>query len=245
VQNHLLMLLAFVAMEGPSRFEATPLRNEKLKVLESIPVPSLDDARAALRVGQYEGYRKEKGVDPASRTPTYAALELSVENWRWRGVPFYLRTGKALRRRLSEIVIQFRCPPHIMFKLPPGTELECNRLSIRVQPDEGIHVNFQSKVPDTEGVELRPTDLAFNYAEAYPDNPIPEAYERLILDALHGDAALFMRSDEIERAWAIVDPFVKAAQGMEPEAYAVGSDGPRAAEELLKRTGKGWQSLCG
>ncbi|MGL4553210.1 MAG: glucose-6-phosphate dehydrogenase, partial [Gemmataceae bacterium] len=244
VQNHLLMLLTFAAMEGPARFEATPLRNEKVKVLDSVPLLSVADAKAALRVGQYEGYRREKGVAADSRTPTYAALELSVDNWRWRGVPFYLRSGKAMKRRLSEIVVQFRCPPHLMFKLPPGTELQCNRLSIRVQPDEGIRVNFQSKVPDTDGVELRPTDLGFDYAEAYPDHPIPEAYERLILDALNGDASLFMRSDEIERAWAVIDPFVKASEGTEAEVYAAGSDGPSGAEELLKRGGRGWVSLC-
>ncbi|NBO93063.1 MAG: glucose-6-phosphate dehydrogenase [Planctomycetia bacterium] len=244
MQNHLLMLLTFIAMESPSRFEATALRNEKLKVLDSIAIRSLAEARDALRVGQYEGYHREKGVAPESRTPTYAALELSVENWRWRGVPFYLRTGKAMRRRMSEIVVQFRCPPHLMFKLPPDQELQCNRLSIRVQPDEGIHINFQSKVPDTPTTDLRPTDLEFSYKDAYPDHPIPEAYERLLLDALNGDASLFMRSDEIERAWAIVDPFVQVSTERSPESYPIGSDGPTGAEALLKRSGRGWLSLC-
>ena len=149
-------------------------------------------------IGQYEGYRKEKGVAPDSRTPTFAAVQLGIDNWRWRGVPFFLRSGKALASRLSEVVIQFRCPPHLMFPLPPGATLECNRLSICVQPDEGIHLNFQSKVPDEENTVLRPADMQFHYRDTYADRPIPESYERLLMDAIHGDASLFMRSDEIE-----------------------------------------------
>ena len=235
-QNHLLQVLSIVAMEGPSKFAAGPLRDEKKKLLDAVAVPT---DGAELVTGQYEGYRQEKGVAPGSRTPTYAAAVLRIDNWRWQGVPFYLRSGKALARRFSEVAIQFRCPPHLMFSLPPGTALRCNRLSILLQPDEGIRLDFQSKVPDTERFELRPTALDFRYKDAYPDAPIPEAYERLLLDALHGDAALFMRSDEIERAWEIIDPLVDAAAQREPETYPVGSDGPAAADALLAEEGEG------
>jgi glucose-6-phosphate 1-dehydrogenase len=244
VQNHLLQLLTFTAMEGPSRFEAGPLRNEKLKVLEALRIPSAQEAVKHLRLGRYEGYLQEKGVPADSRTPTYAALELHIDNWRWRGVPFYLRSGKAMKRRLTEILIQFRCPPHLMFPLPAGQALQCNRLAIQIQPEEAIHINFQSKVPDTKPIELRPTDLSFDYKEAYPEHPIPEAYELLLLEALAGDATMFMRSDEIERAWAIVDPFLTAAAQLEPETYPVGSTGPAGAEEMLRASGRQWVSLC-
>ncbi|MFQ3593431.1 MAG: glucose-6-phosphate dehydrogenase [Gemmataceae bacterium] len=243
VQNHLLQLLTFTAMESASRFEATPIRNEKLKVLEAVRLPDIEQAKRQLRLGQYEGYRNEKGVPADSRTPTYAALELHIDNWRWRGVPFFLRSGKALKRRLTEILIQFRCPPHLMFPLPPGTCLQCNRLAIQIQPEEAIHINFQSKVPDTKPLELRPTDLSFDYRKAYPETPIPEAYELLLLEAINGDATMFMRSDEIEQAWAILDPFLLAAQHLEPETYAVGSAGPLGAEQLLQASGRHWVSL--
>ncbi len=243
-QNHLLQVMAFVAMEGPAKFAATPLRNEKMKLLEAVTVPTADEARARLKTGQYEGYRSEKGVRADSRTPTFAAMELRIENRRWNGVPFFLRSGKGLRKRFSEVVIQFRCPPHLMFPLPAGTVLQCNRLSLCLQPDEGIHVNFQSKVPDGERFELRPTDLEFHYKESYPDAPIPEAYERLLQDALAGDASLFMRSDEIERAWEVLDPFVRESESREPEAYAVGSSGPAGADKLLGESGRTWLSLC-
>src|SRR5262249_42517534 len=147
----------------------------------------------------------------------------------WRGVPFFLRSGKALGQRLSEVVIQFRCPPHLMFPLPPGATLQCNRLAICVQPDEGIHLNFQSKVPDQEAMSLRPVDMEFHYRQAYRGTTLPEAYERLLQDAMAGDASLFMRSDEIERAWEVMDPIiaaVAAADGPKPEGYTKGSAGP-------------------
>jgi len=244
-QNHLLQLLTLVAMEAAPRYAADPLRNEKVKVLESIAPPSAEEARQRLACGQYAGYRSEKGVAADSKTPTFAALRLEVDNWRWRGVPFYLRSGKALAARNSEVVVQFRCPPHLMFPLPPGATLQCNRLSLCIQPDEGIHLSFQSKVPDRDGMVLRPAELEFHYREAYADVAIPEAYERLLLDAMHGDAALFMRSDEIERAWAIIDPFVQAcAAGDAAEEYAVGSHGPAAADKLLAQEGRTWLSLC-
>jgi len=241
-QNHLLQVLACVAKEAPASLDAGPLRDEKVKLLDAVRVP---DAAAARRLvsAQYEGYRREKGVRPDSRTPTFAALTLAVDNERWAGVPFHLRSGKGLKRRLTEVVIQFRCPVQTMFARQSGPA-GCNRVAIRIQPDEGIHVNFQSKVPDAGKFELRPTSLDFNYAEAYPDAPIPEAYERLLQDALAGDASLFMRGDEIERAWEIIDPFVQASEAAEPEAYPVGSWGPAGAEEMLARDGRTWLSPC-
>jgi glucose-6-phosphate 1-dehydrogenase len=247
-QNHLLQLLTLVAMEAPARFAADPLRNEKVKVLDAIPLYAQEEAKEHIVTGQYKGYLSEPGVSGRSRTPTFAAIELNIDNWRWRGVPFFLRSGKALKDRLSEVVIQFRCPPHLMFPLPPGTTLQCNRLSICVQPDEGIHLNFQSKVPDREAMLLQPADMEFHYKKAYPDAPIPEAYERLLQDALNGDASLFMRADELDKAWEIMDPLIAAVEdpggGITPAEYPVGSAGPTAANEFLARTGRKWISMC-
>ncbi|HWG44088.1 MAG TPA: glucose-6-phosphate dehydrogenase [Gemmataceae bacterium] len=245
-QNHLLQLLTLVAMEAPSRYTADTLRNEKLKVLEAIPVYTPDEAARHVVSGQYAGYRGERGVPADSHTPTFAAIELFIDNWRWNGVPFFLRSGKALKQRFSEVIIQFRCPPHLMFALPPGTTLQCNRLSMCIQPDEGIHVTFQSKVPDREEMALRPANLEFHFRDAYGTNAIPEAYERLLFDALQGDAALFMRNDEIERAWEIMDPLIVAAgrPDSSPHEYAPGSAGPACADELLAGSGREWLSLC-
>ena len=235
-QNHLLQLLTLTAMEGPARFAADPLRNEKVKVLDAMPVLTPEEAAKRVVAGQYAGYHSEKGVAADSRTPTYAAVQLFVENWRWRGVPFYLRSGKALKSRRSEVVIQFRCPPHLMFAMPPGATLHCNRLTMTIQPDEGIDLLFESKAPDGGGaVVLRPTDLRFRYHDAYPGAPLPEAYERLLLDALAGDAHLFMRSDEIERAWEIMDPIIAALESgtVKPQEYPIGSEGPCCGDEFL------------
>jgi glucose-6-phosphate 1-dehydrogenase len=245
-QNHLLQLLALVAMEAPARYAADTLRNEKLKVLDAVSIYPPDEAAQRVVCGQYRGYRGERGVAADSRTPTFAAAELAIDNWRWKGVPFFLRSGKALDQRLSEVVIQFRCPPHLMFPLPKGATLQCNRLSMCIQPDEGIHLNFQSKVPDREELALQPADLEFHFRDTYGEDAIPEAYERLLFDALQGDAALFMRDDEIERAWAIMDPLIAAADRPEapPEEYAPGSAGPACAAEFLARSGRQWLSLC-
>jgi glucose-6-phosphate 1-dehydrogenase len=245
-QNHLLQLLTLVAMEAPARYAADPLRNEKLKVLDAIPIYSAEEATQRVVCAQYAGYRRERHVAPNSRTPTFAAIELNIDNWRWHGVPFFLRSGKALKSAGSEVVIQFRCPPHLMFPLPPGATLQCNRLSLCIQPDEGIHVNFQSKVPDTEEIALRPVDLEFHFHKAYGVGAIPESYERLLFDALEGDAALFMRNDEIERAWAIMDPLIAATERPDgPLAeYAPGSTGPAIADEFLARSGRQWLAMC-
>jgi glucose-6-phosphate 1-dehydrogenase len=245
-QNHLLQVLTMVAMEAPAKFSADQLRNEKVKVLDAVTLLDSDSACGQVVTGQYAGYRSEKGVRPDSKTPTFAAIKLGVDNWRWKGVPFYLRSGKALAGRLSEVVIQFLCPPHLMFPLPPGATLQCNRLAICIQPDEGIHINFQTKVPD-QSMALKPADLEFHYAKAYPDRPIPEAYERLLLDAINGEAHLFMRSDEIERAWQIMDPLIAATErpdAPQPQEYAPGTWGPKCADDFLARDGRGWLSLC-
>ena len=197
-------------------------------------------------VGQYKGYRAEEGVPATTKTPTYAALKLEVENRRWRGVPFYLRSGKGLATRYSEVMIQFRCPSHLMFPLPPGEVLRCNHLTMVLQPNEAIRLNFQVKTPDVDGVALGPRDLSFNYREAYSNHALPEAYERLLLDAIQGDASLFMRSDEIERAWEIMDPIIAASErpdALRPEEYAQGSQGPACAAKLLAADLKEWQNI--
>jgi glucose-6-phosphate 1-dehydrogenase len=245
IQSHLLQVLTMVAMEAPSRFSADRLRGEKVKVLDTISLPTAAEACGNVALGQYQGYLKEPGVKADSRTPTFAALRVQIDNWRWRGVPFFLRSGKAMAGRFSEVVIQFHCPPHLMFPLPAGEILKCNRMTLRLQPNEGIRINFETKVPDRERVELKPADLHFEYRDAYGSEALPEAYERLILDAIQGDAALFMGSDEIERAWAVVDPLIAAgerADGPRPEAYSVGSYGPSCADTLLGREGRSWQN---
>ena len=230
---------------APPRYAADPLRNEKVKVLESIPVPSLEDARVNWCAASTRGYRSEKGVKPDSKTPTFAALRLEVDNWRWRGVPFYLRSGKRWPSGTARwCPVPLSAAPDV--PAAAGATLQCNRLSLCIQPDEGIHLSFQSKVPDKDGMVMRPSELEFHYREAYADVAIPEAYERLLLDAMNGDAALFMRSDEIERAWAIIDPFVTACEATDaaPEEYAVGSHGPAGADQLLAKEGRTWLSLC-
>jgi glucose-6-phosphate 1-dehydrogenase len=245
-QSHILQVMALVAMENPSRYTADNLRNEKMKVLDAVRTPEGDDLARAVAVGQYDGYRKEPGVPAGSKTPTYAAVRLTVENGRWKKVPFYLRSGKGLKSRYSEVMIQFHCPPHLMFPLPKGEVLQCNRMTLVIQPNEGIHLNFQTKVPDVDGVRLQPRDLSFDYKEAYAQTPIPEAYERLLLDAMQGDASLFMRSDEIERAWEIMDPIIQATErpdAPDPQTYAVGSDGPQSGHDLLAADGRKWQPI--
>jgi glucose-6-phosphate 1-dehydrogenase len=246
VQNHLLQILTMVTMEDPTRFTAENLRNEKMKVLSAITVPDANKACKSVVLGQYAGYRSEPGVPSTSKTPTYAAVRLELENRRWRGVPFYLRSGKGLKSRYSEVMIQFRCPAHLMFPLPPGEVLQCNRITLMVQPNEGIRLNFQTKVPDVDGVRLQPRDLSFDYKHAYADHALPEAYERLLLDAMNGDASLFMRADEIERAWEIIDPIIAASSqpdAPQPEEYQVGSQGPTCADKLLDAEGRKWQAI--
>lgn len=246
VQNHLLQLLALVALEAPHRYNALALRNEKLKVLDAIPVLTPAAVLATYVGGQYSGYAGAHGVPQGTRTPTFAALGLSIDNARWKGVPFYLRSGKALAQRVSEIVIQFRCPAHLPFSMPPDDLLECNRLTLRLQPNEGIRLSFQLKKPDgADGVPLRPADLAFDYDTDFGPGALPDAYERLLLDAITGDASLFMRHDEVERAWEIIDPLCAAVDSGAcgpPEMYAPGSWGPTGADRLIEASGRKWQN---
>lgn len=249
-QNHLLQVLALTAMEGPSKFQADQLRNEKMKVLDSIRIPEGDEIAKHVAVGQYAGYldELEKATGSReSRTPTFAAIKLYVDNARWKNVPFFVRSGKGLKARYSEVMIQFRCPSHLMFPLPKDEVLQCNRMTLVLQPNEAIHLNFQTKVPDVDGVRLKPRDLKFNYREAYETHVLPEAYERLLLDAIQGEASLFIRSDEIERAWEIMDPIIAATQehpDLIPESYPIGSQGPASADKLLLNNGKTWQPIA-
>jgi len=241
-QNHLLQLLALVAMEPPSSFNAEAVRNEKVKLLESIrPIELTDTVR-----GQYAGYSGAEGVAAGSQTPTYAALALYIDNWRWQDVPFYLRSGKALSRKTSEIIIEFQPPPHLMFHLPQGgSGITPNILSLCIQPDEGIHLRFEAKVPDEEQ-EMCSVDMDFHYRSSF-DGILPEAYERLLLEALAGEASLFTRSDSIEAAWNLLDPVLRGweAQGAPRLViYPVGSWGPSEADELLRRDGRSWRLGC-
>ena len=240
-QNHLLQLTTLVAMEPPASFNADALRNEKVKVLSSIqPIDGKAIARETVR-GQYKGYRQEEGVDPNSTTATFGAVRFQIDNWRWQGVPFYLRSGKCLKEKLSLIMIQFKEPPHLMF--PHGRKkLTPNELVLYLQPDEGLHWRFEAKVPDTVA-DMRSVDMEFHYAEAFGETSIPEAYERLLLDAMSGDAALFTRADEVEAAWSLIDPIVNAWQNDQIPPLAIydqGSWGPSEAQALMERNGRTW-----
>jgi len=240
-QNHLLQLLALVAMEPPSSFSADALRNEKVKVFESIrPINSLDTVR-----GQYEAYRNAEGVPQDSQTPTFAALKLYIDNWRWKGVPFYLRSGKSLHTKATEIIIEFQRPPHLMFAYSNVEKFMPNILSLCIQPDEGIHLQFEAKLPDSDQ-EMLPVDMDFHYRDAFNGN-LPDAYERLLLEALEGDASLFTRSDMIEAAWRLIDPVLSdwENEGIPKlSSYPSGSWGPVEADDLLERDGNIWRLGC-
>ena len=242
VQNHLLQLLTMVAMEPPIAMDAELLRDKKVEVLKAIRrwAPG-EEVENALR-GQYRGYRSETGVPPESITPTFAALRLYVDNWRWQGVPFYLRSGKAMAEKVSEIVIQFRFQPHLMFSSGSDQDFRSNLLAMRLQPDEGVHLRFEAKVPD-QGMDRRSVDMEFHYESAFEGKVIPEAYERLLQDAMEGDASLFLRSDHIEEAWRIVDPLLRAWEDPEVSPlhlYQHGSWGPKASDAFLARDGREW-----
>ena len=228
-QNHLLQLLTLTALEPPAHLEADALRDEKVKVLRAVR-PMARSMR-----GQYRGYHDEPGVAPDSQTATYAALELFVDNWRWHSVPFYLRSGKRLATKITQIAIQFHRPPQLLFPLPPGEQLPPNILSICIQPDEGINLRIEAKEPGA-GMRPRPVDMEFEYARDFAATALPDAYERLLLDALNGDASLFARTDEIELAWALIDPV--QASWLRPDAppllvYEPGAWGPPEAAGLL------------
>lgn len=245
-QNHLLQLLMVTAMEAPARFNASAVRNEKVKVLEAIrPLDAADAAAAGIR-GQYRGYLQEPGVPAESRTATFGAIRLEIDNWRWQGVPFYLRSGKAMSCRTTQIVIGFRQPPLELFANgTPAHAREANRLVIQIQPAEGIQLHFHTKVPGA-GMHLRLTDLDFSYSRQFAGR-LPEAYEPLLLDVMEGDASLFARADEVEKSWEIIDPFAQAwaAPTLPPPAvYEHGDWGPMSSFEWMAAQGRTWFDTC-
>ena len=242
-QNHLMQLLALVTMEPPASLDADAIRNEKVKVLGTVRPIALDDTVRA----QYEGYRSSDGVAPDSQTPTFAALKLFIDNWRWKGIPFYLRSGKAMPAKSSAIIVEFQPPPDVIFHLGRNEGFTPNFLSICIQPDEGIHLRFETKVPDTVS-ESRSVNMSHSYLEAFPDIVLPDAYERLLLDALIGDASLFARNDGIDAAWRLIDPilsgWLSAPQTPPLHTYPMNSWGPGAADELLAKNGHAWRIGC-
>ncbi len=244
-QNHILQLLMVTAMEAPVRYEADAIRNEKVKVLHAIRQTGPDQVQHDTFRGQYRGYTASEGVKPTSRTATFAAMKLWIDNWRWQDVPFYLRSGKAMSCRTTQIVIQFHTPPQKLFADASTTLGEANRLVIQVQPAEGIQMHFQTKVPDA-GMRTRQTDLSFNYQKEFR-GAIPEAYERLLLDALEGDASLFARADEVEAAWNVCDPIIQAWESRDKPTlfmYDPGLWGPEECNEWMTDQGRDWFDTC-
>ena len=238
-QNHLLQLIALVAMEPPSRWQANAVRDEKVKVFDALEAPSRDD----VVFGQYDrhgdtpGYRDEDGVADQSNQATYAAVRFKINNWRWSGVPFYVRSGKRMGAKTTEIVLNFKKPPHVPFALKDP--LKADRLVLRVNPDEGIQFVFNAKQPG-QGTNLGRVSLDFAYEGRFDRSP-PDAYETLLLDAMLGDATLFMRADEIEAQWRIVEPLLNGSGPMaDPHFYPAGTSGPDAAERLLQAAGHAW-----
>jgi glucose-6-phosphate 1-dehydrogenase len=250
IQNHLLQLLALTAMEEPVAFDADSLRAEKEKVLSAVRLPA--DLATGTARGQYtagwqggeevRGYLEEDGIPPDSRTETYAAIRLGVGTRRWAGVPFYLRTGKRLPRRMTEIALIFQRAPHLPFSATDTKELGQNALVIRVQPDEGVTVRFGSKVPGS-AMEVRDVNMDFAYGESFTESS-PEAYERLLLDVLIGDPPLFPRQQEVELSWRILDPIEDFwAEYTKPDPYEAGTSGPASADALMTRDGRAWRRL--
>jgi len=252
LQNHMLQVLALVSMEPPVSLEAESIRDEKVKVLKSIRPLSVEDVARQVVRGQYfagvvdgqsqVGYRQEAKVKPDSNVETYVAAKLFIDNWRWSGVPFYLRTGKCLPLGASEVRIQFRPTPNVLFAAACGTKLDANSLTLRLQPNEGITLRINGKVPGTQ-VGVRPVRMHFSYDTEFGAYT-PEAYERLLLEAVAGDATLFIRRDEVETAWQIVDSIRAGWEGKpltNREFYAAGTWGPIAAEELLAQRGHVWR----
>jgi glucose-6-phosphate 1-dehydrogenase len=251
VQNHMLQLVSLVAMEPPVAFEADAVRDEKVKVLRALrEFPRGSETENAVR-GQYAdgsvlgepapAYRKEPQVNPQSNVETYAGMKVFVDNWRWADVPFYLRAGKRLPKRVTDISIHFRPAPYPLFRKMTKMRTQPNVLAIRIQPDEGISLRFDSKVPGPT-VRTAPVTMEFRYATSFGAEP-PEAYERLLLETMLGDSTLFARRDEVETAWAWLDPLLNAwaADSRGPELYPAGTWGPEAADRLIERDGRKWR----
>ena len=248
IQSHVLQLTSLMAVEPPASFDATAVRNEKLKILQSIRPYNLEMVAQSVVRGQYApgsangnklaGYRDEPGVNPKSRTETFVAMRVLIDNWRWAGVPFYLRTGKRLAKRTTEIMIQFRCAPHLVFR---DRDIEPNRLVLNIQPDEGISVSFGAKRPGTE-MSIGNVTMNFSYREAFGGTS-RSAYATLVNDCLRGDATLFDRGDSVEAAWSIVDPILdvwSAARTGTVPTYAASTWGPKESDQLLERDGRQW-----
>jgi glucose-6-phosphate 1-dehydrogenase len=255
VPNHLFQLLALTAMEPPNCFEANAVRTEKLKAIDAVHLPARDKVLADVVRGQYaagsvEGraiapYRQAAGVSPRSMTETYVAMRLMIDNWRWAGVPFYLRTGKALRARRTEIAIKFKSAPFALFRDTPVESLARNLLVLRIQPDEGAALHFNAKIPGPD-IAIENVRMDFKYKDYFDAAP-STGYETLIYDCMIGDPTLFQRADNIEAGWRAVEPILKgwrAASGDDLALYRAGSDGPQAADELLKRHGHEWRPLA-
>jgi glucose-6-phosphate 1-dehydrogenase len=253
VQNHMLQLLTFVCMEPPSSFEANKVRDEKVKVLGAITPPTPEEVAANTVRAQYTagvsggdevpGYLEEEDVPGDSQTETYAALKLEVQNWRWSGVPIFLRTGKRLARKVTEIAVQLKPVPHLAFASAGSIGVQPNQLILTVQPNEGVSLSLAAKIPGTR-MRIRPVNMEFLYGTSFMSQS-PEAYERLILDAMRGDATLFTRNDEALAQWSIIDPILKTwhDDGRPPlQTYESGSPGPAAAEELIGE-GRHWRGL--
>src|SRR6202165_3801961 len=248
IQSHVLQLTSLVAVEPPASFDATAVRNEKLKVLQSIRPFDLEMVAQSVIRGQYApgkigdkpvpGYRQEPNVNPASKTETFVAAKLLIDNWRWAGVPFYLRTGKRLAKRSTEIVIEFRRAPHIVFR---ERDLEPNRLVLNIQPDEGITVASVAKRPGTE-MSIGNVTMDFRYKEGFGEAP-RSAYATLVNDCVRGDATLFDRGDNVEAAWALIARVLdvaRAGKSATVRQYAAGSWGPQESDVLLQRDGRRW-----
>jgi glucose-6-phosphate 1-dehydrogenase len=252
VQNHMLQLVALTCMEPPASFQADKVRDEKVKVFTSISPPTPEQVRANAVRAQYSsgtvggeavpGYLEEDGVPADSRTETYTALRLEVQNWRWAGVPIFLRTGKRLARKVTEIAIHFKPVPHQGFQTAGSVGVQPNQIVLSVQPNEGVSVSIDAKIPGSR-MRIRPVNMEFLYGSAFMSQS-PEAYERLILDAMRGDATLFTRNDEVDAQWAIVDAILNAWHDQDGSlpTYEAGSAGPREADELLG-AGREWRKL--
>jgi glucose-6-phosphate 1-dehydrogenase len=256
VPNHMFQLLALTAMEPPNSFAADAVRTEKTKVLEAVHPLDYDDVRRNVVRGQYragvvrgkpvDAYREEEGVKPDSTTETYVALQLGIDNWRWAGVPFYLRTGKALSRRTTEIAIHFKRAPFALFRDTPVDSLIPNVLALQIQPDEGISLQFGAKIPGPE-IALGGVKMAFRYQDYFKIAP-STGYETLLYDCMIGDATLFQRADSVEAGWAVVQPILdrwRDDKNVPLEFYDAGSDGPEAADALLWRSGRRWRPIGG
>ena len=252
VPNHILALVSLTAMEPPNSFDSEPVRDEKTKVLRAIRPFTSEDVESCAVHGQYgpgtldgkavPGYRSEPQVDSISDTETYVALKLSIDNWRWSGVPFYLRTGKRMAKRVSEIAIRFKEPPALLFRKTGVKEMEQNELVMHIQPDEGIALSFSAKIPGPV-VNLGSVDMSFKYADYFRSAPAV-GYETLLLDCMIGDPSLFQRADTVDAGWRVVDPILDAWAATPPTDfpnYAAGSWGPRAADEMLARDGRKWR----